>query len=328
MRGDKGPKDYRTPRLLGPEVGGSNMSHPRLFVAGASGFLGMSLLNAAKKDGTPVLALVRSASKAREVEAAGAEALVGDILRPETYLEGLRGCETVVHLAQDGSGPLEEMRRVRVEGGLRLVEASERTRVPRLLIGSGYWVYGSTPGSITEENEPRPVHLSAVNHATEEVGRRAVREGRIQELVVARPGMVYGPGSWLAGWAQELLEGTFRFVDDGSNFMSPIHWEDAGTALLRLAKDAPPASTYLVVDDEPVTVKEFATVLSGLLHSPPPQGIPMAKAREEWGAELAELNAANRSASNAALRALGWRPRFPSFREGLPEIVKALQVPH
>lgn len=272
-----------------------------------------------------MVALVRTPTKAREVEALGAEAHVGDLLVPSSYQEVLRGCEVAVHLAQASADPLEEMRRVRVEGGRCLIQAAEKAGVGRLLVGSGYWVHGSEAGTIDEGSPVRPRHLSAVNYATEELGRRAVEEHRISEVVVARPGMVYGPGSWLENWLRELREGSFRFVGEGSNLMSPVHWEDAGRALLLLAKRGKGGSIYLVVDDDPVSVRDFATRLSRLVGAPAPTGLPLEQARTEWGEDLADLNAANRRASNRALRSLGWEPRFPSYQQGLPEVVRELR---
>lgn len=295
----------------------------RLFVSGAAGFLGRALLSAARGSAVEVRGLVRTAEQAEGIAALGATPVLGDLLKPRGYASTLAGCDAVVHLAQSSSGDLEELRRVRVEGARRLIEAAVAQGVPRVVLGSGYWVYGDVPGTLVESSPLRPLHLSQVNYEAEQVALTAGSRGAIDPVIV-RPGMVYGPGSWLASWAKELKEGTFRYVGDGSNYMSPVHWKDCGEAFLRSSSHGARGATYLVVDDRPVTVRVFSEAVADLLGVAPPQGITLETAQAEWGVDLALLNAANRRASNSALRALGWTPSYPGYRDGLPEVLREL----
>ncbi len=295
----------------------------RLFVSGAAGFLGRALLTSARGSGVEVRGLVRRAEQAKGITALGATPVLGDLLEPREYASSLAGCDAIVHLAQSSSGDLEELRQVRVEGARRLIEAAVAQGVPRVVLGSGYWVYGDVPGTLVESSPLRPLHLSQLNYEAEEVARTAGSRRSI-DPVIARPGMVYGPGSWLASWAKELQEGTFRYVGDGSNHMSPVHWKDCGEAFLRLSSHGVRGATYLVADDRPVTVRVFSEALASQLGVASPTGIPLERAQADWGPDLALLNAANRRASNSALRALGWTPSYPSYLEGLPEVCREL----
>ncbi|MDE1822659.1 MAG: NAD(P)-dependent oxidoreductase [Euryarchaeota archaeon] len=301
------------------------MNERPLFVAGAAGFLGSAVLSAARRRHFSVRALVRTGAQAAAIAAPEVEPVIGDLLAPETYATALRGCGAVLHLAQSSSEDLSDLRRVRVEGGRALFRAASAAGVERLVVGSGYWVYADKAGLLTEESPLRPLHLAQVNFDTEEAARAEARESGVG-VVVARPGMVYGPGSWLRSWVQDLTEGSFRFVDKGANFMSPIHWADCGEALLLLATTTVRREVYLVVDDEPVTVRELSEFVARTLALPSPSGMPLAEAKAVWGDEVAELNAASRRASNAELRRLGWSPRFPTFRDGLPEVLRSLRV--
>jgi nucleoside-diphosphate-sugar epimerase len=166
--------------------------------------------------------------------------------------------------------------------------------------------------------------ISQINYEAEEVGRAAAARGELDTIVV-RPGMVYGNGSWFREMAREIRSGTYRYVGDGANHLSPVHREDTGQAFRAIAERGVPGSTYLVVDDAPVSTLEFSTFLAGELKAPAPSSIRSEDAGREWGPEIATLNAANRSASNTKLRSLGWVPRFPTYRTGVPGVVEELQ---
>lgn len=289
-------------------------------VTGAAGFLGQSVVRALAETGWEVRGLVRGTSSADLVRAAGGVPVIGDVTRPETLRSPVEGTELVIHLAQPRDGTLEERRTVRVGGAQNIVEAMTLARCRRLVIGSGYWVYEGGPAEIREESPISPRSISQVNFETEEVGATAARAGRL-ELTVVRPGMVYGRGSWFREMVRELNAAEYRYIDDGGNFLSPIHLDDAGAAFAHVATNWRPGSAYLAVDDQPVSTREFAEATARLIGSPPPGSLPFAEAAREWGEDLARLNSASRRASNARLRATGWAPRFPAFAAGLPTVL-------
>ena len=320
------PPWHRRQGTIGPSglckiISGTRLDRPvRVCVAGAGGFLGLAIVRALSAAGHEVRGLARSPDQAARIRSAGGIAAVGDLLEPSSLLGPLAGCELAVHVAQPSDGDLGRMRRVRVEGATNLIDASKRSGVRRILIGSGYWVYRSSPDLLVEESPLSPLSISKVNFDTEEVARSAALGGTV-EAVVVRPGMVYGPGSWFAQMLDGIRKGTYRYVGDGASYLSPVDLEDAGEAFRVIAERWLPGQTFLVVDDRPVTTREFAEFVATSVGAPPPSGIAFTEAAKEWGPDLATLNAASRRASNARLRALGWRPRYPSYIEGIPELL-------
>lgn len=288
----------------------------RLFVVGAGGFLGGAAIQAGAAAGFPTVGLVRTNEQAVRIRKARGQPVVGDLFRPEEWIRELRDSECVLYLAQSSADSFEEGRRVRVEGLRHLLGAMSQVGVRRLVIGSGYWVYADEPGWIREESPIAPRSISAINFETEEVARQAAARTGI-EVVIARPGMVYGDGSWFREMVQALRDRSYRYIAPGSNYLSPVELGDAGAAFVRLAEHGVPGETYLVVDDEPVPTLEFATSVAEWLGADSPQGIAYDSAESEWGPDLAQLNRASRRASNAKLRALGWVPKWPGFRGGL-----------
>lgn len=296
----------------------------RVVVFGAGGFLGQAVVRSLTQGGHPVVGVVRSPAQHDAVLAAGGTPREGDILGASSVLEASTGCDLAIHLAQPSEGDVEAMRRVRVGGCRTLVEALPRAGVRRLVVGSGYWVYADNPEVIREESPLAPMSISQVNYETEEVARAT--DPAELETVVVRPGMVYGPGSWFAQMAEELRRGTYRYVGDGGGYLSPIHWWDAGEAFRAVCERWTPGRTYLAVDDRPVRTRDFAASVADAIGAPPPRGVPFEEASREWGKELALLNAASRRASNRALKALGWHPRYPTYSEGLPSVLEAMHL--
>ncbi|MGP8109228.1 MAG: NAD-dependent epimerase/dehydratase family protein [Thermoplasmata archaeon] len=290
----------------------------RILVAGAAGFVGRAVVHACSRAGHEVRGIVRSREQFAGVVSDGGTPFLGDLLKPESLKRPSRGCDVVIHLAQASHGSIAERRRVRVQGGRNLVAAAVAAGVPRCVIGSGYWVYRDNPRSVTERSPVAPLSISKANFDAERVVRRRI------ESVTLRPGMIYGPGSWFAEMVAGLRAGSYAYIGSGSNFLAPVHWQDAGEAFRTVCERWVPGETYLVVDDRPARTKEFADFVSKRLGVAPAGSISFAQASKEWGKEIAILNRASRRASNRKLRALGWKPRYRTFRTGVPTVLAAM----
>lgn len=300
----------------------------RAFVAGASGFLGRSICRALVAAGYEVRGLHRSPEGAHALSALGVRPLQGTLSDASFLGQAVEGCDVVVHAASAHpvmslADPLSVMRQVRVEGGRNLLAAATRHRVRRFLAISGYWVYGDHPGPFTEESAKSPRFLSQVNFEVENVAREAQGTGAI-EAVIVQPGMVYGNGSWFKEMVGEIRQGTFRYIGEGKNHWSLVHLFDLGEAVRLLCEKGRPGEEYLVVDDAPIPVKDLADRVAKEIGVPRPTGMPLTQAVKEMGADLTELNSNNQQASNAKLKALGWRPKYPTQAEGLPSVLSEM----
>jgi nucleoside-diphosphate-sugar epimerase len=270
--------------------------------------------------------MVRRPDQPVLVRADGGEPFVGDVAQAALVRTAAAGCDAIIHLAAPSRADpasvagRREFDRSRVRGAQNLLGAAVELGIPRLIVGSGYWLYGPHKGTITERSRssnPTPV---AHNLGAERIakGRPA---GTLPEVIVARPGMVYGDGAWFRPFAQSIQAGTYRFVGAGSNHWSPVSLPDCGRAFATLVRRGRGGETYLVVDDEPVPVRALAEFVAQQLGVPPPRGMSFAVAAEAVGAGVASALSANQAASNAKLRALGWRPQFPTIRDGLPKLL-------
>ncbi|MBI4416357.1 MAG: NAD-dependent epimerase/dehydratase family protein [Euryarchaeota archaeon] len=295
----------------------------KVLVTGASGFLGRAAVHALAAAGHDVVGLVRAREKAALVEAAGGKAVVGDVLDLTSLGRAIHGAGAAIHLASGATA--KESVAVRVGGCRNLLTAAKAENVRRIVVGSGYWVHGHRESTITEFTPFARGVPTWYNGQAERIALDAHRAGQIGALVV-RPGMVYGPGSWFAAMVRGLQDGTWRYVGNGANHWSPVHWADAGEAFRVVLELGEPGGAYLVCDDRPVPVRTFASFVAERIEAPPPKGVPRFWAALTQGPALARARGANQAASNARLKALGWSPRFPDYRQGVPDMLRAMGV--
>lgn len=300
----------------------------KVFISGAAGFLGLGVVGSLSRAGHEVVGLVHTPSKAPRVEAAGGTPVVGDILNASAVAQAAAGCEALVHLAhtRDHGAPAlgqSMAAKVRVDGAYNLVAVARAVKAKRLIIGSGYWEFGHHEGTITEATPLNPIGSSLFNYQAERAGLDANQPGKL-DVVIARPGMVYGDG----GWFREMVEGirgrTYIAPGPGANHWSPVHLDDVGAAFLTLLDKGQPGQSYLMVDDDPLPLKEFAGVIAGALGVAPPPHDTLEEAKARLGEARATLMTANLHASNAKLKGLGWAPEWKSSREGVPPVVRAM----
>jgi nucleoside-diphosphate-sugar epimerase len=143
-----------------------------------------------------------------------------------------------------------------------------------------------------------------------------------------RPSHVYGPGGWFAEEIVARLRGVGRFavVGSGENWWDVVHVEDVAAAIVDAVERAPSGALYHVVDDEPIRYREFVSLTARALRVRPPRHVPAALARLAAGADPVRAVVRSARSSNERLkRELGWTPRWPSAREGVPDAVARLR---
>lgn len=294
-----------------------------VLVAGAAGFLGRSIVRALTESGWPVRGLVRDVSKGVAVTAAGGVPVLGDVLEPQSLREATHGCHAIVHVAAnpgDEPGIPDLPERVRVEGARNLAMTARENRVRRLVVGSGYWVYATRATPIDEGAPVDPQGESKINYLTE---RSALSFHRSNELdvMIVRPGMVYGAGSWFRPVVNAIQAGTYRVIEGGKNPWSFVSLVDAGTGFCRVLEAGVAGQVYNLVDRAPAPWGEFSKYVATKLGCPAPGSCTLAEAEAVYGPIVARHLAASRPAVAAKLEALGWQPSHPTYRTGIDELL-------
>jgi dihydroflavonol-4-reductase len=147
----------------------------RVFVTGASGFIGGALTTRLLERGDQVVGLARSDTAAERVAARGAEVARGDLLDEDSIAAGMVGCEAAYHVAGVNSHcpPDPDMLlRVNVGGAEAAVRAAARARIGRMVYTSSAASLGEPAGTVgTEDCTHRGSYLSVYDRSKHESGR-------------------------------------------------------------------------------------------------------------------------------------------------------------
>ncbi|WP_407569080.1 SDR family oxidoreductase [Deinococcus altitudinis] len=287
----------------------------RIFVTGASGFIGSAVVSELLAAGHSVLGLARSDASAAALTAAGAEVHRGTLDDPASLRSGAEATEGVVHMAynhdfsQMAAAAQTDLRAVQTFG-----EVLRGTGHP-LLIASG--VLGLASGRAATEHDdsgrmPHPRSQSA--QAT-----LALAEQGVRSAVVRFAPTVHGEGDH--GFVHTLIEiarqrGVSAYIGDGGNHWPAVHRLDAAN-LVRLATETVPAGSVLhAVAEEGIEARTIAEAIGRHLNLPV-VSVTADEAGEHFG-WIARFFALDGLASSAHTRELlHWQPTHAGLIEDL-----------
>jgi 2-alkyl-3-oxoalkanoate reductase len=306
----------------------------RVFVAGASGAIGLPLVRQLAAAGHEVTGTTRREGRAVMIRAAGGAAVICDVFDAQALEEAVRAAEPEVVFNQLTSLPERynprtidygPTNRVRGEGGANLMKAALATGARRYVTQSIAFLY-APEGSLLKDEDARPFEeapapfdqgvAAVLAHEREVLGTDGI------EGVVLRYGQFYGPGTYYdhgGGIEREVAKRRLPLIGPGTGISSFIHVEDAASAsVAALDRGAP--GVYNICDDEPAAMREWLPVYAEAAGAKRPLRVPTWLARLAGGPMAVEFGVNLRGASNAkAKRELGWKPRYASWRQGFPE---------
>ena len=279
----------------------------RILLTSGTGYIGAAVAEALVTAGHTVRALARSDESKRKLEAAGIEAVQGDIKNPETVASAGTSCDAIVHTAFVYGAETAQ-----TEDSLshHLTEKLAGSK-KKIIYTSGVWVYGPCGDlPLTEAAPVVPLPLVAWRPAIEQVYLNAAKNGL--HSIVLRPGMVYGGGS--RGILGEMIQSArknnvVKYVGTGTNHWSLIHVDDLARLYLAALEKAPAGSVYNCSAGTPMSVHDIAITCSEIVGIPGKvQSWPVEDARKVLGA-YADALATNVIISSAkAQKELCWKP--------------------
>ena len=289
----------------------------RVFVTGASGWVGSAVVPELINAGHHVVGLARSEASAEAISAAGAEVHWGSLEDLESLHEGAAKSDGVIHLAfihdfsQYEAANQADRRAIEAMGSS--LEGSDRP----LVIASG--VATTARGRLATENDP-PAPDFPRSPATRMT--LALAEKGVRSSVVRLAPTTHGRGD--KGFVPIVIDiarekGVSGYVGDGSNRWPAVHRSDAAR-VFRLALEAAPAgSVWHAVADEGVPTRTIAEVIGRHLDLPV-ASVPRELASEHFGWMGTFWGGIDAPTSSALTRQrLGWEPTGPSLIEDLEQ---------
>ena len=299
----------------------------RIFVTGASGWIGSAVVAELLEGGHDVVGLARSDASAQRLEAAGAMVLRGDIDDPDGLAKAAADSDGVIHLAFQHE--------VAFSGNFAAAAAADRRAVEAMgaaladsdrpfVLASG--TLGLTPGRVATENDGL---VPSAEMRANPAGRRAatallalsLRGIGVRSSVLRFPPTVHGDGDH--GFVATLVDiarrrGVAGYVGDGTNRWPAVHRSDAARLARRAVEAAPAGSVLHAVADEGVPFREIAGAIGRHLGVPTASVAP-ADAAEHF-AHLGHFVAVDSPAAAAVTRELlAWEPTGPSLLEDLEQ---------
>lgn len=295
-----------------------------VFVAGGSGTICIPLVRALVVAGHQVTAMTRSQSKEGELRALGASVAIADALDRAALIRVVSDAHprAVIHqltaLPKTGvSRPsdLDATNRLRIEGTRNLLEAAIKARARRFLVGSFAML---SPRDLAGKTSTEA--SAAAVRAMETQVLDATARGAI-EGVILRYGLFYGLAAPSTVHMIEMVRKRRLPVVRGDVSRLPvIHVDDAVSATMHALDNAPAGAVYDIVDDHPVSLTDIVETIAECTGSVPPRRVPAWLLRL-LAPYMARLLSLQMTLSNGKAKAeLGWRPRFPTLREGLATI--------
>jgi len=318
----------------------------KVFVTGATGFVGHHVARALAAEGAVLRLLVRKTSNLKNLEGIAGETHVGDLAEPDALKPALLGCDAVAHVAADYRLWIPDpqaMFRTNVDGTRELLRLAREAGVPRFVYTSSVaTMHFRTDGIVINEDTPVSLtdivgHYKRSKFLAEQEAVRAAAAG--QQVIVLNPTTPIGPNDWkptpTGRIVVDFLNRKFpAYVDTGLNLVDVA--EVARAHVLALTNGAP--GRRYILGGENLTLKQILDKMSAITGIPSPTvKIPFAIAAayaffEEWitgrirgkepRATLEEVRMGRKkmfASSARAAQELGFRivPVYPAMRAAI-----------
>ncbi len=286
----------------------------RIFVTGATGYVGRVVTERALAEGHSVRGLSRNEEGDARLKALGATPVRGELTSLDVLRRESSEADAVLQLAyiHDWGMDYNEIMRIDAAAVNALGEPLRGTD-KALVVTSGTAVVAPNPaGGETSEDSPLSETFVLKDRIKSERNALRLREDGVRVSAIRLPPYVYGRGG--SHFVPMLMQmaaknGESIYVDDGSLRTSDVHVDDAAELYLLAAKKAKPGDVFNGTGSTSVTLRALAEAIGGALEVPV-RSVSREDAQAKWGPFLtAFVQFENRASNRKAVQQLGWKPK-------------------
>ena len=297
----------------------------RIFLTGATGYIGSAAMDALLRSGHEVTALVRDPEKAERVSGRGVHPIIGDLSKPSSYAAAAEGADAIVHAALDSSKRMQKVDRQAID--TLLAAAGRRAAAGAsacVVYTSDTWVLGEAQAA-TEATPVNPIPLVAWRPDHERLVLDAGDSG--VRTVVIRPGVVYGGARGIVGdLLKDAANGLVRVVGTGENHWACIYDRDLADLYVRVSTMGDAAGIFHANDEADESVDDIVAAIAHHAKMPPDvRHMPIDEARKKMG-PYAEALALDQIVRSPRARALGWAPTLRSVAGSVARLLEEFRT--
>jgi nucleoside-diphosphate-sugar epimerase len=297
----------------------------RIFLTGATGYVGSAVMDALLRSGHEVTALVRDPEKAERVSGRGVHPVIGELSRPASYAAAAENADSIVHTALESSKRMQDVDRTALDTLLAAARSRAAAGLPAgIVYTSNIWVLGEAAGA-TEEMPANPIPLVSWRPAHEQAVLDARSDG--VRAVVIRPGVVYGGARGIVGdLLKDAANGLVRVVGNGRNHWACIYDRDLADLYVRVATMDDAAGVFHANDEADESVDDIVAAIVEHAKMPPDvRHMPIEEARKKLGA-YADALALDQIVRSPRAHALGWAPTLRSVARSVARLLEEFRT--
>jgi dihydroflavonol-4-reductase len=254
----------------------------KVFLTGATGFIGGHVARKLRERGDDVRVLVRSSAKAEPLVALGCEPVIGDLSDTAAIASGLEGCDAVIHGAAIYKVGIPEsehraMYEANVLGTENVLRAALEAKTPKVVYVSTIGAYGNTHGEVVDESYEHPgkeftSYYEQTKYEAHRLARRMIAEEGLP-CVIVQPGGVYGPDdhSAIGKTISDFVSGRLPLLPFPDLGMNMVFVEDVADGVLLALDEGVPGEAYNL-GGEITTMRELIGTVAEVTDRKPPRG--------------------------------------------------------
>jgi len=307
----------------------------KVFVSGASGFIGRSVVSELSRRGHGVIGMVRNNDEANLVKSSGGKPVIGDLLQGGEWCNAIKDVDKVISLTKpfhdEENIPLDRMEEYgqrHAEEVTNLIKGAAEGTARGIVITYDTLCFGDRKGKWVEADASA---VDPVGYCRPLTGSFDTVESVLEDsglaAVTVFPAMVYGNGGWFKRLVNDIQSGKARIVEPGDNSLNLVHVDDVAALYSTILEKINASDVYIMSDSRPVSQRNFMDLLSAMLDKPTPQMVDRKTYEKLFGLMAAETMSCNtKTSADKLINTLQYKFMRKSYEAGIPATLKSMGI--